>query len=262
MNSCNLSNSQTPPLFTVNTFPDMYREVAIDMNKEDTLGIIKTVKENNLNVNYKDPKYNISLLKWAIANRKYHSCKTLLNLGANPNQTDSIDYVPPIIVAAGILDTSDYLKLLLEHGGNPNIITKKEKGQVQYTEATPLCAAASARLESVQLLIDYGGDINLSVHSDMLPLTTALITQKIAIARYLIIERKADVNKVISLGIKNDTARISDLLRLNIFSLESEEYKQKMEVVNYLKTIGIDYRASPIPKYLLKTYPKEYLEKY
>lgn len=261
MNSCNLSNSQTPPLFNVNTFPGAYREVAVFMSNEDTLGIIKTIKENNLNVNYKDPKYNISLLKWALANRKYYSCKVLLDLGANPNQADTNDYVPPITNAAGITETSVYLKLLLEHGGNPNIITKKEKGEVQYTEATPLCAAASARLESVVLLIDNGADINLSPYG-ILPLTTALITQKIDISAYLIIDKKADINKVYTVRIKNDTARIADLLRLNLFPLESEEYKQKMEIVNYLTTLGIAYRASPIPKYLFKNYPKEYLEKY
>lgn len=259
--SCGQMNYQEPALYNVNTFPLEYRELIMCVNKEDTLGIINTVKENNLNVNFKDPEYKISILKWAIANRKYYSCKALLELGANPNQADSNDYVPPVTTAAGITETSVYLKLLLEHRGNPNIITKKEKGDVQYTEATPLCAAASARLESVKLLIDHGADINLSAYG-ILPLTTALIAQKIDIAEFMIVDRKADINQAYTVRIKNDTARVADLLRLNLFPLESEEFKQKMEIVNYLKTLGIDYRASPIPKYLFENYPKEFLEKY
>lgn len=261
LNSCNFSKSQPPPLFNVNTFPGSYREVAIYVDKDDTLGIIKTIKDNGLNVNFKDPKYNISLLKWAIANQKYYSCKTLLDLGANPNQADSTDFVPPITDAAAITETSSYLQLMLKHGGEPNIITKKNKGEVQYTTTSPLCAAASARLESVKLLIDNGADINLGAYG-MLPLTVALITQKIDVAEYFIIDKKADIDKVHTVRTDKDTVRIADLLKQNLFPLGSDEYKHKMRVVEYLKTKGIDYGATPIPKYLYKSFPKEYLEKY
>ena len=37
-------------------------------------------------MNHEDPKYGISLLRWAIANRKYYSFQQLLELNANPDQ--------------------------------------------------------------------------------------------------------------------------------------------------------------------------------
>ena len=251
-----------PPLFNVKIFLGLYGDLAVEINEEDTLGIIKAVKENNLDVNYQDPKYGISLLHWSIANRKYYSCETLLKLGANPNLTDTIkEYVPPITLAAGIAETSTFLRLLLKYGGNPNFVTKKN-GEVQYTEATPLNAAASSRLESVKLLVDHEADINLMPYPESLPLTTALITQNISISKYLVIEKKADINKVFTTTIDNDTSRIADLLRLNLFDLNSEEYKIKMELVQYLKSIEVDYRLAPIPKYILKNNSKDYLDKY
>jgi ankyrin repeat protein len=249
-----------PPAYNINTFSGSYKSLAQAIKEENIVEIARQIKVNNLDVNFKDGTHGISLLKWSIYNERYSSCKALLELGANPNQVDSSKgKVPPITMAANVQQTSEYLKLLLKFGGNPNIITK---GETQYTEATPLCAAAASRLESVQLLVANGADVNLSPYPEILPLTTALITQQIGIAKYLIVEKKADVNKVYTVRVNHDTARIADLLRLNIFPLESEEYKSKMEVVNHLKSLGIDYKSAPIPKYLSKNYPKEFLDKY
>jgi len=35
-----------------------------------------------------------------------------------------------------------------------------------------------------------------------------------------------------------------------------------MEIVEYLKTKGIDYRKAPIPNYYYDSFSKDYLEKY
>ena len=262
LNSCNLSSSQTPPLFNVNTFSGSYRDLVIAIDKEDTASIVKLVKDENLDVNHKDPRYGISLLRWALANRKYYSFQMLLDLNANPNQTDTTkEYVPVTTIAAKIAETSSYLGLVLKHDGNPNIAASNLK-KVQYTEATPLCAAASTSLQNVKLLIENGAEIDFCPYSNFLPLTTALIADKIGIARYLIIEKSADVHKVFTVRVNNDTAKIGEMLRLNVYPLESEEYKLKMQIVDFLKTIGIDYRNTPIPKYLYNNYSKDFLDKY
>jgi ribose 5-phosphate isomerase RpiB len=46
------------------------------------------------------------------------------------------------------------------------------------------------------------------------------------------------------------------------YPLDSEGYKVKMEVVEYLKQKGLDYWKEPIPGQYYKNYEKAYLEKY
>lgn len=60
-----------------------------------------------------------------------------------------------------------------------------------------------------------------------------------------------------------------DILREEFLDLDTEEYEYKMKIVDFLKSKGIDYRATPIPEYIKKkaqeNYPnnwQEYLEKY
>lgn len=60
-----------------------------------------------------------------------------------------------------------------------------------------------------------------------------------------------------------------DVLREDFTGLDTDEYKYKMQIVDFLKNKGVEYRKSPIPEYIKKkaqeNYPnnwKEYLEKY
>jgi hypothetical protein len=60
-----------------------------------------------------------------------------------------------------------------------------------------------------------------------------------------------------------------DVLREAFLDLDTDEYKYKMQIVDFLKNKGIDFRSTPIPEYIKKKakekYPKtwqEYLEKY
>jgi len=181
---------------------------------------------------------------------------------ANPNQMDDIkEFVPAITLAAGVKETSNYLRLMLDYGGNPNIISYRLK-EIIYTKTTPLNSAVSSSIENTKLLIEKGADLNLSPIEEFLPLTTALTSKNIEIVRYLILEKNADVNKVITITVNKDTLKISDLLRLNAFPLDSKEYQYKMDVVEFLKTQGIEYRKSPIPNYYYDNFPEDYLEKY
>jgi hypothetical protein len=57
---------------------------------------------------------------------------------------------------------------------------------------------------------------------------------------------------------------ILDLLRMNKFVINSNEHKIKMEVVEFLKTKGLDYWKSPIPDDIKLQYKDEpeFLKKY
>lgn len=92
-----------------------------DENVEE---IKRIVKKDSVDVNYQESKFGHTLLILTIKNQHLNSCKTLLELGADPNKHDTYDGSSAIIDAAAInsIEGVDvkFLKLLLEHGGNPN----------------------------------------------------------------------------------------------------------------------------------------------
>ena len=78
----------------------------------------------------------------------------------------------------------------------------------------------------------------------------------------------ADYTKPYSISGYNQITLVRDL-RERMYELDSDEHKQKMEIVNYLREKGIDYKKVPIPekvvKYAKRKYPdswQEYLDNY
>lgn len=55
---------------------------------------------------------------------------------------------------------------------------------------------------------------------------------------------------------------ITDDLRNWCFDLGSDKYKKKMQIVDFLRVHGMDYRKTKIPEFYYNTHNKEYLEKY
>jgi hypothetical protein len=80
--------------------------------------------------------------------------------------------------------------------------------------------------------------------------------------KYLLIDKKANFDYVFMTSINNRRLYLVDYMRNWTFPLNSEEWKCKMEIVDYLKQNGMDYQSATIPKNILKAYSKEYLEKY
>lgn len=93
--------------------------------------------------------------------------------------------------AANNYNTSKFLALLLSHGGNPNLETTPANPETFTT--TPLLEAVAARLESVNLLLGAGANLNhvtrVGHHS---AIGTALMGEKLALAHYFLFEKKAD----------------------------------------------------------------------
>ena len=136
-------------------------------------------------------------------------------------------------------------------------------------------ATQSGNLENVKILIDAGANIHFRDELGETPLTEALVLDHMDIVLYLLengIDYKQQFGTVSG---KNYNTKeeypqyIADRLRFNILPLNSEQYKQKMKVVAFLKKNGIDYRATPIPLAAIneakRLYPnnwEDYLDKY
>lgn len=245
---------------------------------EDTSVLIKEIKEQNL-VDFTDSYYGHTLLTIAIMNAKIKSVEALLKCGFDPNFiADSLDRekVNPVIIASEYISSPEILELVLKYGGDPN--SSQEyilNDDVMYPfDETALTKASYKSLEKVKILVKYGA--NLNPPYDKTPLEASMICNKFDITLYLI-QNGADYRQQFKVWHYGDNGGkelvgsrgIENVLRGCIVSLNSDEYKYKMKVVDFLKQHGIDYRSAKIPEHILKrikdVYPdswEEYIKVY
>lgn len=242
-------------------------EVALAIRDQDNAKVKKLLQGKPLSfINFKEKYYGQSLLNWAVYRDNFESAKILVEAGADPN-LKGYDSTSAVIHAADKIETSDYLKLMLKYGGDPNTVADIDAPQ---RLRTPLIAAASNNLESVKLLLKTGADpnyvhrinkgrLNESIQSALI---SACRVSRIDIVKYLLIDAEVHFNYYFYTTIEKKEIGILYELRQMVFPLDSQEYQIKMEVVNYLKTKGLNYQSEPIPELYKKQYNKSYLEKY
>ena len=236
-------------------------ELAKAVNELDTRRVSELCREDPSLVGFQEPRFGQTLLEWATYTNKYESVKALVEAGADPN-LQSNDGTSAFIHSADIDETTDYLELLLRFGGDVNAVAVPKDGKNQQQLRTPLIAAARSSLANVRLLVEAGADVNYTNEQHQSALHEACDFNRIEIVRYLIIERQADPRILMLRTLNGDSLFVHHLLRNMLFPLDSREYQVKMEVVDYLKTHGMDYWQTEVPAHLYKNYPLEYLEKY
>ena len=210
-------------------------------------------------IDTKDRKKLFTPLMYAVFNNDIQSVKVLLELGADPNiPTDSISDKGDnsVIIASRYSDISiEILKLLLKYGGNPN---STECGRnydmdgdwIPARSSALSCAVSiSGEIEKVKILVEAGANVN-NYDGDFqdVPLMDALLLDRMNIALYLL-EHGADYNYKFrscapSSGGGSRDVDILYRLRQCIYPLDSQEYKDKLKVIKFLKDRGVDYRKS------------------
>ena len=249
-------------------------KLAKAVDKEDIEKINHLVKDKGVPIDFQEPRFGQSLLIWATSRGKEKSVEALLKLGADPNLRDHYDGVNALIIASGLSYytktkdrcESNILRMLLQYGGDPNAVSSlkyNENGR-RYGYETPLTEASGFCLEKVKLLVEVGADIDY-VSEDGLgnPLEQSLSWRQPSIVKYLLIEKKANYRNAEKwITSQGDTITVLKRLRNWTFPLDSEDYKIKMEIVEYMKEQGEDYWSCPIPKDIRKRRPQEYLDQY
>jgi len=229
-------------------------------------------------INYQEKNYGMTIGQFALLTNNIAVIRKLLDRGLNPNLMDKsgkaiiIDINGPAY--AHLPQSLETLRYMIKKGANVNLYS--EKAQVK----TPLIRAVNSNFENVKVLIEAGANPHFIDKLDNYsrktgyrspfrsPLSAALLNNRdLEILNYLIFDQKVDFRMLkYSIDSKFHPGEYEILysLREKTPKLNSKDYKEKMKLVAYLKTQGLDYWKTPIPDNIKNNpnFTKEYLSKY
>ncbi len=255
--SCNLKQSaeqQTFDKVEIYTNTGVW-EIAKAISKGDTAAFTRLIASADLEIlSTTDSVFGMNLLHWTIREKKEAAASLLLAKGLPINEMDSQGNTP-LILASMDRENTYLLDEVLKYNPDVNLVSDKN-----IQNRTALEAAAGRSLENVKILIRSGAKIEYYDNDSVFrsALVEAWAGNNMDVLHYLIIEKKATVDKVLLFS----GSKIEDMLRDMTSPLNSESYKLKMEIVDYLATKGIDYWSSPVPKHLYRVYDSAYLKVY
>lgn len=248
---------------------------------EDVMKINEIIAKDPKLINYQDSKYGNTLLNLTIMNQQIKPFKTLLANKADVNIHNNYEGTSALIEACSFkqYDTK-FAKILLQNGANVNDI-QTDNTEPNKVKSALMKSVKTGKLDLVELLVKNGADINYQNEFGQSALSESVMVRKYKISYYLLqnganYERpvfyRPDYSVPSELQDPNDKGKpmyLVDILREAFLDFDTDEYKYKMKIVDFLKSKGVDYRATPIPDYIKKKaqeeHPnnwKEYLEKY
>ena len=220
-------------------------------------------------INFQDDKYGKTIGQFALFVGNLKALRQLLDRGLNPNLIANdgdaliIDINGPF--ESNLPESLETLKYMIKKGANVNLYSKNAQ------LGTPLIEAANSNFENVKVLVEAGANPHFidefSARPFQSPLGAALVNRRMKIINYLIFDQKVDFR---TLKYPSDSkfhpGEYEILYRLRDlgFDLDTQDYKEKMKLVAYLKTQGLDYWKTPIPDNIKNNphFTKEYLSKY
>jgi ankyrin repeat protein len=116
---------------------------AIESNNLDVISL------KGLNLDHVGQE-GMTLLMWSLVKKKKSGMKLLLETGADPNVITTDNAMRLSVIAKD----SDYLQILLKHGGDVDSVNKKNGRSLIFY------AAVNRRLENIKILKDAGADMN------------------------------------------------------------------------------------------------------
>ncbi len=255
LNSCSFNDEQVGYNFDNFKSTPLY-DLAMAVRDDNGAKVNKILKNNKLEVDFKDPKFQQTLLSLAIQNEKREAFIELLKAGANPNELVSqpVD-ATPFIYAIQNVENCDlfFVKKLLEYKANPNQIIKNPSNGFYNSDIFPLHLAVgnfkndgSECIELVKLLVDNGADINFCVEDSMESLCKGVIHKCLLMncmgtLRYFVVEKKINIpDTVISYGAVNKSTQKNYSLKEALitedfgFSDDGRFKEIKKEILEYL----------------------------
>lgn len=256
-------------------------ELTKAVEDENENKINELINKDKKLIDYQEPIFGSTLLMLTIKNQQYKPFEILLKNGSNTKIHDTYEGSSALIDACSskYYDVK-FAKLLLEYGANVNDVQVdiEKEGKTR----TPLMVASkTGKLDLVKLLVEKGAVLNYQNEHKQSALSEAVFQSEYNVVLYLL-QSGADYKQPIfyrpdySIPAEKQDPKdkgkpmyLVDVLREAFIDFDLDEYKYKMQIVDFLKSKGIDYRATPIPEYIKKkaqeNYPdswQEYLDKY
>lgn len=258
-------------------------ELAKAVRDENETAIKEIIKRDTGIINYQEPKYGNTLLILTVMNQQFKPFKLLLDNNADITIHNTFSGNSAIIESVSLkLYDIKFVRMLIEAGANVNDIETGVRKEYNYTRKTPLMSAVSSgRIDFIRLLLENGADVNYYNEFGQSAFSKSVLLSKYDIS-YLLLLNGANYKKPIfyrpDFSIpsekrdpkdKGTPIYLVDALRECVFDFNSEEYKYKMLIVDFLKSKGIDYHSTPVPEYIKQKIKDKYpntwqmcLEKY
>lgn len=249
----------------------------------DERKINELVLKKSNTIDYQDSKYGNTLLILAVLNQQIESCEFLLKNKADLNIHNTFDGSSALIEACGSKSYDiKFLEMLIQNGANVNDIETGDRKKGNSTRETPLISATnSGNITFVKLLVENSAEVNYINEFGQSAFSQSIILKKYDIAIYLLqngvdfkrpIFFRPDFSVPSEMQNPDDKGKpmyLIEVLREDFSDFDLNEYKYKMQIVDFLKSKGIDYRNSPIPEFIKEKakekYPKtwqKYLDEY
>ncbi|MDQ1089836.1 MULTISPECIES: ankyrin repeat domain-containing protein [unclassified Siphonobacter] len=240
------------------------------------------IRKNTFDLETIERRYGQTLLMISVQKGQVKATQALLEAGANPNAHTAYNGSSPMLEAARLqnpeADNTVILKLLLAHKGNPNDETLVSIQDGTIEKETPLliaCGDVTQTLhpvEKAKVLVEAGAEINYVNPNSKTPLLRAIEFNHFDTALYLL-EHGADYKRLVADRSQymesGQKVYLVHILREKIVPMESIQYRQKMQVVDFLSQKGIHYRNEPVPpaiqekiKLLYPAHYQDYLNRY
>ncbi len=166
------------------------------IERDDLEEIKRLVKEDQVDVNTQG-KDNVTPLLWSFFDNKVERFKLLLELGADPNVALTDDVGKGQVFQKGMSITHiaaktkfpDHFKLVMLHGGDPNLLNYWEDAPI----ITVIRGRGTNKRERLRLLIDAGADLNyMSLLTHRTPLSVSVVSSGRFGLALMLLENGAD----------------------------------------------------------------------
>ena len=197
-------------------FPGIHGQLvqaAVDGNTEK----MEQLAKQGADPNYRGAQGSTPLM-WAQAAHSHRGLEKLLELGADPN-APILKGTASVTWAAARGNDTEILRILLDHGGNPNAAFEC------YTLL--MAAVGSLERERVDLVLSHGANINGEVCDESAPEVAAAVGRFDWVLDFL------------SKGYDNKLERLAQICNIRIVPKDSQSYRDKMQALEILRQRGV-----------------------